>query len=43
VSYYDIASLPEHVYPGDEWRFVEKGFDSRFLPQTETFFSCGPQ
>jgi alpha,alpha-trehalose phosphorylase len=39
MSYYDIASLPEHVYPGDEWRFVEKGFDSRFLPQTETFFS----
>lgn len=30
---------PEHVYPIDEWRIVEKRFYPRFLPQTETIFS----
>ncbi len=30
---------PEHIYPADEWRMVEKGFYPRYLPATETLFS----
>ncbi len=30
---------PEHVYPVDEWRIVEKRFYPRFLAQTETIFA----
>ncbi len=30
---------PDHIYPADEWRLVEKGFYPSFLPATETFFS----
>ena len=26
---------PEHVYPADPWRLVEKRFYPRLLPQTE--------
>jgi len=32
-------TLPSYVYPADEWRFVEKRFFPRLLPQTETFFA----
>jgi len=32
---------PEHVYPADPWRLVEKRFYPRLLPQTETFFATG--
>ncbi|MGH0029931.1 MAG: glycoside hydrolase family 65 protein [Myxococcota bacterium] len=30
---------PEHIYPVDEWRIVEKRFYPRFLAQTETIFA----
>ena len=30
---------PEHVYPPDEWRMVEKRFYPDFLPATETIFA----
>jgi alpha,alpha-trehalose phosphorylase len=30
---------PQHVYPVDEWRLVEKRFSPRFLAQTETVFA----
>jgi alpha,alpha-trehalose phosphorylase len=30
---------PEHVYPIDEWRMVERGFQERFLAQNETIFA----
>ena len=30
---------PEHIYPADEWRLVEKQFNPGFLGQTETFFA----
>ena len=30
---------PEHIYPIDEWRIVEKRFYPRFLAQTETVFA----
>jgi alpha,alpha-trehalose phosphorylase len=30
---------PEHIYPADEWRLVEKRFNPDFLGQTETFFA----
>jgi alpha,alpha-trehalose phosphorylase len=30
---------PQHIYPVEEWRIVEKQFYPRFLPQTETIFS----
>ena len=30
---------PEHIYPADEWRMVEKRFYPRYLAQTETFFA----
>jgi alpha,alpha-trehalose phosphorylase len=32
---------PEHIYPPDAWRMVEKQFYPRFLAVTETFFSTG--
>ncbi|MGE5238123.1 MAG: glycoside hydrolase family 65 protein [Chloroflexota bacterium] len=30
---------PEHIYPIEEWRLVEKRFNPGFLGQTETFFA----
>jgi len=30
---------PEHIYPADDWRFVEKQFNPGYLGQTETFFA----
>jgi len=30
---------PEHLYPDDEWRVVERGFDERWLGNAETIFS----
>ena len=30
---------PQHVYPTDPWRIVEKKFYPRYLSQTETIFS----
>jgi len=30
---------PEHIYPADEWKLVEKRFNPGFLGQTETFFA----
>jgi alpha,alpha-trehalose phosphorylase len=30
---------PEHIYPPDEWRLVEKRFNPGYLGQTETFFA----
>ena len=32
---------PEHIYPVDPWKFIEKRFYPRFLAQTETIFSVG--
>jgi len=32
---------PEFVYPIDEWKIIEAGFQSRFLSQAETFFAIG--
>jgi alpha,alpha-trehalose phosphorylase len=32
---------PEHIYPIDDWKLIEKRFDKRFLAQNETFFSIG--
>ena len=31
--------LPEHDYPVDEWRFLERRFSRRLLPRTETLFA----
>ena len=30
---------PEHIYPADEWRLVEKQFNPGYLGQMETFFA----
>jgi alpha,alpha-trehalose phosphorylase len=35
----EISTPPEHVYPPDSWRLVERRFYPRFLAETETFFS----
>ena len=32
---------PEHVYPADPWRMVEKRFYPRFMAQTESLFATG--
>jgi alpha,alpha-trehalose phosphorylase len=32
---------PQHIYPLDPWRIVEKQFSPHFLAQTETIFSLG--
>ena len=34
-------SPPEHIYPADDWKLIEKRFDLRFLAQNETIFSIG--
>jgi alpha,alpha-trehalose phosphorylase len=31
--------LPEHDYPVDEWRLIERRFSRKFLPRTETLFA----
>ncbi len=31
--------LPEHIYPADGWRLIEKQFNPGFIGQTETFFA----
>jgi alpha,alpha-trehalose phosphorylase len=35
----EIQTLPDYVYPIDEWRLVEKRYYGRLLPQMETLFS----
>ena len=30
---------PQHIYPAEEWRVVEKKFYPRFLDRTETIFA----
>ncbi len=35
----DIASLPEHVYPADEWKLVETRFPARHAARAETVFA----
>jgi alpha,alpha-trehalose phosphorylase len=32
---------PQHIYPVDPWRMIEKEFYPRFLAQAETMFSLG--
>jgi alpha,alpha-trehalose phosphorylase len=32
-------NLPQHIYPTEPWRIVEKQFYPRFLSQTETIFA----
>jgi alpha,alpha-trehalose phosphorylase len=34
-----LIELPEHIYPREEWRMVEKQFYPRYMPQTETLFT----
>lgn len=33
--------LPQHRFPVDEWRFVERGYDDAQLPLTATLFALG--
>jgi alpha,alpha-trehalose phosphorylase len=37
----DILTPPEHIYPFDEWRVVEKKYSKKFLAQNETIFALG--
>ncbi|MDJ0847555.1 MAG: glycosyl hydrolase family 65 protein [Myxococcota bacterium] len=39
MIHYDIESLPEYIFPGHDWHFVERDFHPEYLAQTETFFS----
>ncbi|MCP4715653.1 MAG: glycoside hydrolase family 65 protein [Deltaproteobacteria bacterium] len=34
-------SPPEHIYPTDDWKLIERKFDPKFLAQNETIFSVG--
>ena len=36
-----ILTPPEHIYPIDEWRVVEKKYSKKFLAQNETIFALG--
>jgi alpha,alpha-trehalose phosphorylase len=36
---YEIKTLPDYIYPGHEWHFVEKDFHEEFVAETETFFA----
>ena len=35
-----LLTPPEHIYPVEPWRFVEKRFSKPYLAQTETWFAC---
>jgi alpha,alpha-trehalose phosphorylase len=35
----EIRLPPEHLYPADEWRIVERGFSRRWMGNAETIFS----
>lgn len=37
----DIAVPPEHLYPVDDWRIVEKRHTSRYYQRAETALSLG--
>jgi len=39
MIHYEIERLPDYIFPGDEWRFVERDFHPDFLAETETFFA----
>ena len=41
MIYGERPRRPEHVYPPDEWKLVEKRFYPRFLAAVETYFSTG--
>ncbi len=41
MIYREYPQMPEHVYPPDEWKFIEKRFYPRFLATAETIFSTG--
>ncbi|WP_217914846.1 glycoside hydrolase family 65 protein [Miltoncostaea marina] len=34
-----LHELPEHLYPADEWRLVERGYSPRYCSRAETFFA----
>lgn len=36
---HEVVSPPIYIYPGDDWRMVQKQFSCRFLAQDETRFS----
>ena len=36
-----ILTPPDHIYPIDEWRVVEKKYSKKFLAQNETIFALG--
>jgi alpha,alpha-trehalose phosphorylase len=36
-----ILTPPEHIYPIDDWRIVEKKYSKKFLAQNETLFALG--
>ena len=37
----EILTPPEHIYPIDDWRIVEKKYSKKFLAQNETIFALG--
>ncbi len=39
MIYHDIKTLPDYIFPGRAWHFVEQDFHPAALPETETFFS----
>lgn len=39
MIHYEIKTLPEYIYPGHEWHFVERDFHQEFVAETETFFA----
>ncbi|HEY7117696.1 MAG TPA: glycosyl hydrolase family 65 protein [Tepidisphaeraceae bacterium] len=38
---HDPVLPPEHIYPVDDWRWVERRFTPEFMAQSETTFSTG--
>jgi alpha,alpha-trehalose phosphorylase len=37
----ELRLPPEHLFPPDEWRLVERGFSDRWMGNAETLFSLG--
>ena len=37
----EVLLPPLHIYPIDDWKLIEKKYDSSFLAQNETMFSIG--
>ncbi len=41
MIHHERVMPPHHIYPSDEWNYIEKQFTPQYLAMTETIFSTG--